>query len=249
MADSQHNSQHPSASDQSARKSHSFISVSIDDATDDANGMPEHWKPPTHPVFKLFFHLLCLVSVSRPSLEYHREAGEDQESWEKQRIAVCSRLHNTNILGGLVLAASAVFLSTPPPLPSLLPYTGRISYILTLASFAHALGGALTGGVVIFVYETCDRLWARNILTSTRFRLYATLIFLAWPGLSLAMSLLCLMFALVLAAFMSGIGWLQALAVLELLAWAWLPPTFIWCAVPESSWDDLARKARRWLWR
>ncbi|KAH7890167.1 hypothetical protein F5I97DRAFT_1924700 [Phlebopus sp. FC_14] len=124
--------------------------------------MPKHWQPPDRLVLRLPFHLLCLVSVSRPSLEYHWESKESPELWEKHRKTVCNRLHNTNLLGGLLLSASAVFLSTPPALPSLLPYTATPSYVLTLASFAHALGGALVGGIVIFVYESCDREWAHE---------------------------------------------------------------------------------------
>ncbi|KAF8838679.1 hypothetical protein BDN67DRAFT_906919, partial [Paxillus ammoniavirescens] len=95
--------------------------------------------------------------------------------------------------GGLILTASAVFISTSPPSPSFMAYTAIGPYLLALISFAHALGSILTGSVVILVYENCDRTWAKDVLTADHFRLYAILIFLAWPGLSLGFSIIALM--------------------------------------------------------
>jgi hypothetical protein len=62
-----------------------------------------------------------------------------------------------------VLTTSAVFLSTQPPLTSFLPYTIRTCYILALGSFAHALGGLLSGLAVVNIYEACDRIWAKDV--------------------------------------------------------------------------------------
>lgn len=65
-----------------------------------------------------------------------------------------------------MLTTSAVFLSTQPPLTSFLPYTTRTCYILALGSFAHALGGLLSGLAVVNVYEACDRIWAKDVCNS-----------------------------------------------------------------------------------
>ncbi|KIJ08593.1 hypothetical protein PAXINDRAFT_18292 [Paxillus involutus ATCC 200175] len=206
-----------------------------DNTTDLLEEMPEWWKPPQHPFLKRLFQGLCLISVSRPSLEDHWESKRNQAAWDAHKRLVCDRLSNSNIIGGLILTASAVFLSTLPPLPSFMAYTATGPYLLTLISFAHALGSMLTGNVVVLVYESCDRMWAKNVLTADRFRLYAILVFLAWPGLSLGFSIIVLMIALLVSVFSSGLIWLQTIAVLEMLLWVWLIPAFIYCAIPKKS--------------
>lgn len=135
---------------------------------------------------------------------------------------------------GLVLTTSAVFLSTQPPLTSFLPYTIRTCYILALGSFAHALGGLLSGLAVVNIYEACDRIWAKDVLTATRFRLCCTLLFISWPTISLTISILFLMLSLLIACYASGVWWLQFLATIEILSWAWLPSLFAWCALEET---------------
>jgi len=62
-----------------------------------------------------------------------------------------------------VLASSAVFLSTQPPLTSFLPYTISGCYILSLGAFAHALGSLLCGLAVVNIYAACDRTWAKDV--------------------------------------------------------------------------------------
>lgn len=101
-----------------------------------------------------------------------------------------------------------MFLTTPPPLQAILNYATTPSYVLTLVSFAHALGGLLTGTAVIAIYQSCDRDWTREaslsllmcaltgvdqVLSATRLRLYLILLLMAWPSVSLFLSIIFLM--------------------------------------------------------
>lgn len=196
--------------------------------------LPSHWAVPDvkeHPISSALFRALCLVSMARTSLKHHWKSKIDDDKWEEHRKTCVDRLSNTNIAAGLVLTTSAVFVSTQPPLTSFLPYTIRICYTLALGSFAHALGGLLCGLAVVNIYEACDRLWAKDVLMGTRFRLCCTLLFISWPTISLTISIIFLMLSLLIACYASGLWWLQILVTIEILSWAWLPPLFAWCAL------------------
>ncbi|OAX31761.1 hypothetical protein K503DRAFT_52394 [Rhizopogon vinicolor AM-OR11-026] len=142
------------------------------------------------------------------------------------------RLNNTNIMAGLLLTTTAVFVSTQPPLASLLPYTIRPCYIFALFSFMHALGSLLCGLAVVNIYDACDRTWVKDVMMSSRFRLCCTLIFIGWPSISLTISIILLITSLLIACYAPGVWWLQMLVTIEVMSWAWLPPLFLWCAVP-----------------
>ncbi|KAG1841298.1 hypothetical protein DFJ58DRAFT_808550 [Suillus subalutaceus] len=199
-----------------------------------SQSVPDHWAVPDfnkHPIPSTLFRSLCMISLGRPSLEHHWKSKINDDEWEKHRKTFIDRLSNTNIV---VLTTSAVFLSTQPPLTSFLPYTIRGCYILALGSFAHALGGLLSGLAVVNIYEACDRIWARDVLTATRFRLCCTLLFISWPTISLTISIFFLMSSLMIACYASGVWWLQFLTTIEILSWAWLPALFAWCALKET---------------
>lgn len=199
--------------------------------------LPDHWAVPDsnkHPILSTLFRTLCLISIGRSSLKHHWVSKIDDDQWEKHKKITIDKLNNTNIAAGLVLTSSAVFVSTQPPLTSFLPYTIRTCYILALGSFAHALGGLLSGLAVVNIYEACDRVWTKDVLMATRFRLCSTLLFISWPAISLTISIFFLMSSLLIACYASGVWWLQFLATIEILSWAWLPPLFAWCALEKT---------------
>ncbi|KIJ65657.1 hypothetical protein HYDPIDRAFT_27651 [Hydnomerulius pinastri MD-312] len=125
--------------------------------------MPPHWQLPESTVGAFLFRALCLLSVSRPSLDYHWQSKVNEQLWQEHKTLVNNRLNNSNVVGGLILTSSAVFLTTMPPLPQMLPYTSTAPYLFAITSFAHALGGILTGTAVVVVYDSCDRVWARDV--------------------------------------------------------------------------------------
>ncbi|KAG2129593.1 hypothetical protein DEU56DRAFT_816908 [Suillus clintonianus] len=130
-----------------------------------------------------------------------------------------------------MLTTSAVFVSTQPPLTSFLPYTFRGAYIFAFLSFTHALGGLMCGLAVLNIYGACDRIWVKDVLTASRFRLCCTLRFVGWPCISLTISIMFLMLALLIASYAPELWWVQCLITVEVLSWAWLPPFFTWCAI------------------
>ena len=111
-----------------------------------------------------------------------------------------------------VLASSSVFISTQPPLTSLVPYTIWSCYILSLLSFANALSSLLCGVSVANIYQAHDRKWSIDVsdklriasmtfhamtpqvLACTRFRLCCILLIIGWPSISLILSILFLIF-------------------------------------------------------
>ncbi|KAG1856962.1 hypothetical protein DFJ58DRAFT_783739 [Suillus subalutaceus] len=119
-----------------------------------------------------------------------------------------------------ILTTSAVFLSTQPPMTSFLPYTLCVPY------FFATLGCLMCGLAVVNIYDACDRTWVKDVLTASRFRLCCTLIFISWPSISLAVSIIFLILAMLNACYASGVLWFQCLTTVELLSWAWLPPLF-----------------------
>ncbi|KAG1726530.1 uncharacterized protein EDB91DRAFT_59015 [Suillus paluster] len=176
-----------------------------------------------------------MISIGRFCLDNHWKSKEDEVKWERHRQKVVERLNNINIVAGLVLTTSAIFLSTQPPLTSFLPYTTRACYVFAFGSFAHALGGLACGIAVVNIYEVSDREWTRDVLMGTRARVCYTLMLMSWPAMSLTISIVFLTICLLTACYASGVWWLQLLAAIEILTWVWLPPVFVWCALGKKA--------------
>ncbi|KAJ8585121.1 hypothetical protein M405DRAFT_825608 [Rhizopogon salebrosus TDB-379] len=222
--------------------------VRMDDKIDRVNmgQRPRWWDAPDSGRFHIWswiFRALCFASLM--SVEQLWDSMMDEEKWNAHRKKAVDRLSNVNIAAGLVLTTSAVFISTQPPLISFVPYTMRTCYVLALGSFAHALGGLLCGLAVANIYDACDRIWAKDVLTATRFRLCCALLFLSWANISLSLSIAFLMTSILIACYASGVWWLQLLATLEILSWAWLIPLFLWCASKTTLRGDLGISIRR----
>ncbi|KAG1824831.1 uncharacterized protein BJ212DRAFT_549111 [Suillus subaureus] len=130
-----------------------------------------------------------------------------------------------------MLTTSVVFVSTQPPMTSFLRYILRGSYIFAFLSFAHALDCLMCGLAVVNIYDACDRTWVKDVLTASRFRLCCTPVSISWPGISLTVSIIFPMLAILNACCASGVWWVQCLTTVEVLSWAWLPPLFAWCVV------------------
>ncbi|OJA18787.1 hypothetical protein AZE42_11266 [Rhizopogon vesiculosus] len=145
----------------------------MDDTTDHSNldvERPGWWNVPESGRFHVWFWIfraLCLVSLT--SIDQLWDSMADEVKWETYRKKDVTRRHYVNIAVGhigvapAVLTTSAGFLSTQPPLKSFVPYTILVCYVLSLGSFAHALGGLLCGLAVVNIYDACDRIWARDV--------------------------------------------------------------------------------------
>lgn len=66
---------------------------------------------------------------------------------------------------GLVLAAMAAFLTTPPPV-DLINYNLRLPYILVFVSFGLSLGGLIVGSTHLYVLTKIERRWFKQVCPS-----------------------------------------------------------------------------------
>ncbi|KAG2036544.1 hypothetical protein BDR03DRAFT_444640 [Suillus americanus] len=169
---------------------------------------------PENAFFRVCFKSLCMIAISQSSVEHWevlrqnslRQNSEElernstepkrnltEEKWEKHKKMVINRFENMNITAGLVLTSSAVFISTNPPIQSLIPYANQVSYILQVISFVAALMSLMTGTSVLIIYDTCYA--HKDILQSfkeSRLRLIICLVLMAFPTLALIVSTLTL---------------------------------------------------------
>lgn len=65
----------------------------------------------------------------------------------------------------LLLATSAVFLTTPPPRESIINYTLRGPYTCVLVSFGLLLGGIIVASVCILVLTVARPYWSEKVCT------------------------------------------------------------------------------------
>ncbi|KAG1772514.1 hypothetical protein EV702DRAFT_625948 [Suillus placidus] len=161
---------------------------------------------PENPFCRVFFKALCMIAISKSSVTHWEELRQnpEQPKWDKQKKMVINRFENMNIVAGLVLTSSAVFISTSPPTQSFIPYGNQGSYILEVMSFVAALISLMTGTSVLIIYDTCYA--HKDVLESfkeSRLRLVCCLILMAFPSLALVVSTLALMTAVFTTGFIS----------------------------------------------
>ncbi|KAG2036541.1 hypothetical protein BDR03DRAFT_444575 [Suillus americanus] len=167
---------------------------------------PWHDELPNNKILCLCYKALCMIAVSKSSVDHWRYLVERpiKKEWTAHKEMVMNRFENMNITAGLVLTTSAVFVSTNPPFEPLMPYASHGSYILQMCSFVAALISLMTGTSVLIIYDTCyanDQLLLT--LMHSRWRRICCLILMAYPSLALAVSTLTLMTAFFIAGFTS----------------------------------------------
>ncbi|KAG1758229.1 hypothetical protein EDD22DRAFT_911544 [Suillus occidentalis] len=144
---------------------------------------PWHDVLPKNAFSCLCYKALCMIAVSKSSVEHLRHLTEPHKEM------VVNRFENMNVT---VMITSAVFISTNPPSP-LMPYASHAALI-----------SLMTGTSVLIVYDTC---YANNrilkSLMQSRSRRICCLILMAYPSLALAASTLALKTAFFIAGFTS----------------------------------------------
>ncbi|KAG2050137.1 hypothetical protein BDR06DRAFT_1011585 [Suillus hirtellus] len=168
---------------------------------------------PKHRIPRIFFKALCIVAISKSSVEHWEELRQNPkaDNWDTHKKMVLKRYENMNITAGLVLTSSAVFISTNPrnnPISSL----RKLSYTLELFSFIAALISLIIGTFVVIIYDPCYA--HEDILGSfkkSRTRLICCLVLMASPSLSLVFSTATLMIAIFIAGFTSDKVFVQSL--------------------------------------
>ncbi|KAF9459173.1 hypothetical protein BDZ94DRAFT_1239442 [Collybia nuda] len=188
---------------------------------------PGHWKAPhlSEPlgrVQQITFNLLCLTSFGHSSLDsvwaaICLEEDGDESLWVEGTRQLYERLNNMLIVAGLLLASSAVFVTTVPPRAAMVNYTLRGPYICILGSFALLIGGIIVGSASLLVIGKAQPYWSKEVLYANRFHVYCTLIMLSYPFFSTAMGTLLLAFGLLSAVWCAEDRAIQGACVIVLI--------------------------------
>ncbi|KIK91500.1 hypothetical protein PAXRUDRAFT_64340, partial [Paxillus rubicundulus Ve08.2h10] len=208
--------------------------------------LPDHWKvqacEPGHPLSYIrasSWAMLCLSSVSKPSLEECWGSLQTDDLWQKQGDMFVLRISNTNTAAGLILATTAVLMTTAPPTHTWNYLEYWPNCLCTLA-LCHSLMSIWFGSWLIIVYQSTTRRWALDVLTGNRFRLTWTLLLMSLPTSNFLFSAFCLLhgkswsIALVSASspqviFQAGVG-------MELGLW-WICSIFgLFCLISPTFW-------------
>ncbi|KAJ6506072.1 hypothetical protein DFH09DRAFT_1200406 [Mycena vulgaris] len=208
--------------------------------------LDHHWRAPSRSerfgtLRWTVFHILCLTAYGHLGLEpvwasIKLEEEGDESVWAEGRRKMCERLNVMLVVASLLLATSAVFITTAPPEASMLNYTLRGPYICLLSSFALLIGGITAASVAYLVASRARAGWAQNVLYATRFHVYSMLIMLSYPLFSIGLASLLLAFGILSAVWSANDRGIQAgAAVLLFLPFA----IAVLCAV---SWAAAAVK-------
>ncbi|KAG1824121.1 hypothetical protein EV424DRAFT_1606009 [Suillus variegatus] len=205
---------------------------------------PLWYDPPRHPFWCLCFKALCLIAISKPSVDHWDDLinGRKKEEWVEHKKMVTDRLGNMNVTAGLVLTTSAVFISTQPPFQPLMPYAshGELPDLLLQTSLT-ALISLMTGTSVLIIYDTCygnaDMKRILKSLKRSRLRLICSLILMAYPSLALAVSTMALLTAVFIAGFTSDKLFVKILTAVTYLTLVFLAVLAVY--VFSAPWFDM----------
>ena len=139
-----------------------------------------HWEDPklhpAHPL-SLLWAGLCLASVFRPSLQSFRTSCEDEILWKELVDRMVSRVSNSNTAvcfgdmfgglranrhlpqAGLILATSAVLMTTIPPSMDTWNYIQIPPYFLLGMALFYSLLSIWYGTSLIIIYQAATRKW------------------------------------------------------------------------------------------
>ncbi|KAJ6548195.1 hypothetical protein DFH09DRAFT_1039670 [Mycena vulgaris] len=159
---------------------------------------PHHWRAPNpSPPFgwlrRIVFDLLCIISFGHAGLEPIWAAIKLEEEGDEGIDQICDRLNNILLVGSLLLATSAAFITTTPPRESIVNYTLRGPYICMLGSFGLLIGGIIVASGCVLVAKPY---WSEQVLYADRFHVYCTLLTLSYPFVSIGGAALLLAFGM-----------------------------------------------------
>ncbi|KAJ7019348.1 hypothetical protein C8F04DRAFT_1015368 [Mycena alexandri] len=168
--------------------------------------LPQHWRAPnlSSPFGRLrriVFDLLCIISFGHSGLEpiwaaIKLEEEGDESVWSGGIDQICDRLNNILLVGSLLLATAATFITTTPPRQSIVNYTLRGPYICMLGSFGLLIGGIIVASFCVLVSTKAKPYWSEQVLYADRFHVYCTLLTLSYPFLSIGGAALLLAFGM-----------------------------------------------------
>ncbi|KAG2055563.1 hypothetical protein BDR06DRAFT_325372 [Suillus hirtellus] len=161
--------------------------MATSESANSVSQVPENCRAPNNPILKLAFKILCIIAVSRESLDHWKDTKN--KDWKEHVSIMVNRFQNTNVTAGLVLATTTLFLSSPPPVPHLMAYNSPISYIIAMISFDAALLSVISGSAVLVIYETSTAHKDMETLKyMPRYQVIALLLWLAYPSICLSVA-------------------------------------------------------------
>lgn len=178
-------------------------------------GISWPWDAPDNPILAFCFRILCWLSVGDDNLELVWEVVHDsEEKFAKYRKLKLGLISVITVVAGLLIATTAVFLTTSPPttnlstanppitITSLLPYNTYGAYAFMTASFGAALGALIVGSTQVYLLSTCSGYrFGRLLGRSSRFRLWYALALMAYPTVAVGFSVILCATSLVLAGW------------------------------------------------
>ncbi|KAI6106067.1 hypothetical protein EDD16DRAFT_1713803 [Pisolithus croceorrhizus] len=77
--------------------------------------------------------------------EETEKKGSKEKSWSELRKVLTDRMNSTNVVAGLVVTSSAVFLTTPPPVPHITRWDVEFPYCCMILGFEAAMLAIISG--------------------------------------------------------------------------------------------------------
>ncbi|KAG0706315.1 hypothetical protein DFH29DRAFT_995959 [Suillus ampliporus] len=156
------------------------------------NSTPKNYEAPNNPILKSAFNILCIIAVSQKSLDHWKDTTNTE--WEEHITMMINRFQNSNVTAGLVLATTTLFLSSEPPVPSLVAYDMPASYIFAMIAFGTALLSVISGTAVLVMYQASTTHQDMETLRDmSQHQIICLLLWLAYPSICLVVAT-CLLF-------------------------------------------------------
>ncbi|KAF8656302.1 hypothetical protein AX16_002604 [Volvariella volvacea WC 439] len=217
--------------------------------------IPEWWKVDYNqhrlwPIFAqleaLIFQLMCVIAFGKTELYslWEDTLPGNEEYFKETKESLTHQVNNTNIISGLILATSAVFLTTGSPREDMLQFDNAGPYVCLLASFGLAMGSMICGSALQLIAGRCTPRWLRQNLASTRIRLIFTLGLIGYPLLSVAMSGTLCGIGLLIAAMSSAHDFIKAGAIVVISIPYTLFLVFLWLALTPGH-DEIGQELNR----
>ncbi|KAK1230459.1 hypothetical protein PQX77_006454 [Marasmius sp. AFHP31] len=171
--------------------------------------VPDHWKAASEnehfgAIRRALFNTLCVIAFGHTGLErvwahikLEEEGQPDLRTECTQQL--CDRFDNMIMVAGLLLATTAVFMTTPPPLEAFMDYNLRGPYACLSGSFGLLIGGIIVASVCNLVASKARPKWTRNVLFYSRFHIYCTLLLLSYPFVIIGTATMLLAFGVLTA--------------------------------------------------
>ncbi|KAJ6532533.1 hypothetical protein B0H19DRAFT_965734 [Mycena capillaripes] len=173
--------------------------------------LPSHWRRPSvgaSALQRTIFSVLCMASFGHVELapvwaSIKLEEEGDESVWVEETRQHCDRLNNLLVVGSLLLATSAAFITTVPPRSATADYTLRGPYICMLSAAGMLIGGIIVTAVSFLVLTKARPNWAERVcpqshtflhhflstpfrvLYGGRFHVWSTLILGSYPIVSI----------------------------------------------------------------